>query len=317
MTPDEVRARLAAGLRVAHTVRNADRPGGLTASRLLGCTSAAARILLAEPEGAENDVYRGARGTWMHAGLADDLASVDPGFTDGRGRRFAWTPGGGLPSITGEYDFLLDQAVCEAKTRPRTECRWHADHGAAPDHSAQVAVAATAKGLTEAFVVYLPTDAGWDEVAICPVDVGHWTTEVRLWLGRADVRAEVDAAVERGTPRQRAVERVLDSVPRDQPVQWCREFCRFAGACRGDYEPPADLEIPDPVMREAAVEAEHWRQVRLDAGRREEAAKSQITHVAGVVHVGPGEVVKVEQQKVEAKGGRRGHVRTKVDRRTG
>lgn len=317
MNADQLLARLEADLLTAHILRQAERPtGGLTASRLLGCSSAAARILLREPEGSTGDFYRGLRGTWTHDGLADDLARVDPGFTDGRGERFTWDPGGGLPVITGEADFFLDENACEVKTRPKAECRWHADHGPDPQHAAQVSAAAAAKNFRGAFVVYLPTDAGLSEVAVCEVDVAHWLRETVHWLHRVDVRDEVEEAVRRGTPREQAVRQALDPIPREPAVTWCREFCPFAGPCRGDYSAPEDAEILDPVVRLAAEEASRWRDVRLDAERREKAAKSRLAHAEGrVTPAGEGGALDVRQTPVAATEKRRGHVKTTVTRR--
>lgn len=315
MSPEELRTRLAADFLTAYAMQQAERPPGLTASRLLGCSSAAARVLLNQPQGNSNDVYRGLRGGWAHDGLSDDLAEVDPGFTDGRIERFTWDPGGGLPVITGAADFLLDGIPIEIKNRPKAECRWHADHGADPQHAAQVASAAAARDAKQAFVVYLPTDGGASEIAVCEVDVARWLRETVHWLHRIDVRDEVARAVEQGVPRDRAVEQAIDPIPREPSVQWCREFCGFVKACRGDYRQPEDLEIADPVVREAAAAAEMWRQVRLDAEKREKAAKSKLTHAEGTVHDDKGEPVRVTQHKVDAKPGRRGHTRTVVERR--
>jgi len=314
---DDLTARLAADFRVAHALRNADRPAGLTASRVGGCLSLAARVLLEEPEGSEGDTFRAWRGSALHGALNDMLAEVDPGFADQRGRRFAWQVPGSDLVITGETDFLLDGIPVEMKTRSRNECRWHQDHGAAPDHAMQVSIAASAIGAEQAFVLYLPGEGGLEESAVCEVDVGHWTREAAMWVEQADVRAEVEPLLAQGLNLAEARHRVLDSVPRDMPVRWCLSFCRFVSACRGDYAAPVDLEIPDPTMRAAALEAEHWRQVRLDAARREEAAKAMIRHVDGVVHVTPDEVVKVSQQVVGPTAERRGSKRTVVERRPG
>lgn len=315
MTPDDIRARLHADFRVAHALSNADRPAGLTASRLLGCPSQAARILLQQPPGTENDVYRGLRGKWMHDGLNDDLALVDPGFTDGRKERFTWDPGGGLPVVTGAYDLLLDGVPVEIKTAAKEVCRWHADHGARPEHAAQVSAAAVAVKATQAFVVYLPNDAGFDEIAVCEVDPHHWARETVQWLHRVDVRHEVEAAVERGTPRDRAVAQALDPIPREPPVAQCRMMCPWVQACRGDYVIPPDLEVLDPTIRKAAAELEHWRDIRLNAEKKEKAAKAVLAHAEGVVHDEQPDPLRIEQRHVEAKPGRRGHTKTVVTRR--
>lgn len=326
MNADAVLARLAADLQVSYAMRQADRPSGLTASSVGGCMSYAARTLLNEPLGDSADFWRAQRGTYVHNGLADDLAAVDPGFVDGRrAGRFTWEPGGGLPPITGEFDLILapptgtgsvtPPVLVEVKTRSRDECRWHADHGASPQESMQAAMAAEALGVPLASVVYVPTDAGWEEAAACMVDVDHWAAEARAWLFQVDVRREYEGLVERGTPPDRAFRQVIDPVPRDKPVSWCRLLCPRVKACRGDYETPTDLEIADPVLREAAAQAAHWRQVRLDAARLEQAALSQVRHAEGTVHDDkPGEV-RVRQQHVAPKAGRRGHTRTVVERR--
>lgn len=317
MNADEVRARLLADLQVTHMVSDAARPGGLTASKLLGCSSQAARILLDEPGTPARDAYRGLRGGWLHSGLNDSLASVDPGFTDGRHERFVWSPGSGLPDVSGEADFYFDGVPIEVKSRPKSECRWHQDHGPDPAHAAQVSAAAAAKGTQQAFVAYLPTDGSADEIAVCEVDPGHWLRETVMWLQRVDVRDEVAEAVAAGVPRERAVAQTLDVIPREPSVQWCREFCVFARTCRGDYVPSETVEIADPVIRLAAQEAAHWRDVRLDAQRREAAAKSRLTHAEGHVSATPDEEesLDVRQQHIAATEGRRGHTRTVISRR--
>lgn len=315
MTADELRARILTDLRVAYAVTQADRPDGLTASMLGGCLSYGARTLLAEPKGQSTDVLRALRGTYVHNGMADDLAMVEPEFTDGREQgRFTWDPGEGLPVITGAFDFGIAGVMVDAKTRSRNECRWHADHGPDPNESMQVAVAAETEGYALAAIAYLPTDAGEEEVVVCMVDVAHWTAEARHWLRQVDVRDEYQGLIERGVSPEEARRRVLDSVPRDKPFSWCTLLCERLAACRGDYLAPADLEILDPVMREAAAEAEHWRQVRLDAGRREAAAKSKIDHVEGNVTAGD-EELRVTQTVVKPTAGRRGYKRTQVERR--
>lgn len=317
MNADDLRARLEAGFYVAHVAIQAERPEGLTASRLVFCSSAAARILLRQKAAQEGDYFRGLRGGWLHDGMFDSLAAVDPGFTDGRKERFTWDPGGGLPVITGAYDFLLDGIPVEVKTRPRDECRWHTDHGPAPEHCAQVAAAAAAVGAQQAFVIYLPVDSGIEEMAVCEVDVRHWLRETVLWLHRIDVRDEVEAAVEQGVPRERAVERALDPIPREPAVQWCRMFCGYAKSCRGDYVPPEDLEIADPVVRMAVQEYESLRNQRLALEKKEAAAKSKLEHAAGRVSV-PGEApIDLRHPTVPDRPGRRGHTKTTVTRRPG
>ncbi len=320
VTGDRLRARLEADLRVAYAMRQAERPDGLTASSVGGCQSYAARTLLAEPKGDSADILRALRGTWTHDGLADELAQVDPGFVDGReAGRFTWSPGGGLPVVTGEFDFLLDGVAVEVKTRSRNECRWHADHGPDPQHAMQAATAAhSVPGARAdlAAVVYLPTDGGWEEAVVCVVDVPHWLREAAAWLHQVDVRGEYEALVAHGREPVEARRQVLDPVPRDAPFSWCQMLCPYFKPCRGDYVPPADMEIPDPVVRQAALEAERWRQVRLDAKRREDAARSRLTHVEGTVHDGD-EVVRVAQKEVKPGPGRRGSRTPAVTRRPG
>ena len=318
-TADELRARIEADLLTAHAIRQAERPTGLTASSVGGCPQYAARELLGVPQDSEGEFFRGLRGTWVHDGLADDLALVDPEFTDGRTGRFTWRPGGGLPDITGAGDFALGDVSYEVKTRPKTECRWHADHGPDPQHAMQAAIDAEANGRTEAAVAYLPTDAGWEEAVVCVIDVAHWTAEARFWLEQVDVRAEYQAMIDRGTRREVALARVLDPVPRDTPLSWCTLFCGHFKDCRGDYIAPADLEIQDPVIRQAAQEAEHWRRVRLDAKAKETAAKSRLTHAEGRVSAPAdgGAPIDVRHQDVDDKPGRRGHTKTVITRRPG
>lgn len=316
MTGEELRARHEANLRTVYAVRQAERPDGLTASSVLGCSSYAARTLLGQPKGDSADFWRALRGIYTHTGLADDFASVDPGFVDGRKvGRFTWDPGQGLPVITGEFDYELDDVLCEAKTRTKAQCRWYKDHGPDPQESAQAAIAAEARGKPHAAIIYLPTDGGWEEAVVCMVDVPHWTREAREWLYRVDVRGEYQELVDSGVPAYRAFQQVIDPVPRDKPVSWCRLLCGYAKTCRGDYVMPDTLELLDPVMRTAAQEAEHWRQVRLDAEKREKAAKSRLVHAEGVVHDdGPGSL-RVKQSKVPASAGRRESIRTLVERR--
>lgn len=314
MTPDDLRARLEAAMRTAYALKQADRPEGLTASAVGGCHSYGARKVMRQPESATGDVWRALRGYFVHAGLFDLLAEVDPGFRDGRGERFTYTGRDGLP-VTGELDFALDGTLVEAKCRNRTECRFHADHGASPGHAMQVSVAAVAEGYSEAYVVYLPMDGGLEEAAFCQVDVTHWHGEAQAWLERVDVRDDVAALGARGTPEREAVRRVLDGVDRDAPsLWWCQTLCCFAKDCRGDYVAPLSLEIPAPELRTAAHWAEHWRQVRLDAEKREAAAKEMLRHVEGVVTEGDVELW-VRQQQVPAGKGRRAHVRTVVEKR--
>lgn len=256
------------------------------------------------------------------ANLVDTLADVRWARSRRRLIR-AVTPTASVPVQCVEVDssdhlYLCgEQMVPTHNTRSRNECRWHQDHGAAPDHAMQVSIAASALGAEQAFVLYLPGEGGLEESAVCEVDVGHWTREAAMWLEQADVRAEIEPLLAQGLNLAEARHRVLDSVPRDMPVRWCLSFCRYVGSCRGDYEAPLDLEIPDPTMRAAALEAERWRQVRLDAARREEAAKAMVRHVDGVVHVTPDEVVKVTQQVVGPTAERRGSKRTVVERRPG
>lgn len=315
MTPEDLLARLKADLSVSYAVAQSERPEGLTASRLLQCSQAGARALLNVPQGTGSDVYRGQRGQWLHDGLSDALALVDPGFTDGRTERFTWDPGGGLPVITGAYDFLLDGVPVEVKSRPRDECRWHADHGAKPEHAAQVAAAAAAVNSREAFVLYLPTDADLTEAAACPVDVPTALREAVLWLHRIDVRDEVAEMVASGVPRDRAVARVLDPIPREPPVRWCYLFCGYAKDCRGTYVPPADLEIADPVVRQAVQEYESLRQERLALEKKEAAAKAMLEHAEGRVSEGD-TTLELRHPTVADKPGRRGHAKTTVTRRT-
>lgn len=315
MTPEDLRARLLAAMRVSYAEQQAERPDGITASMILGCHSYGARKLLSQPEQSSADVWRAHRGTALHEYLFDLLAGIDPGFVDGRTERFTWNPGRGLPEITGAFDFALDDVLVELKTAPKTECRFRADHGAEPQHAGQVSVAATALGYERAAVVYLPTDSGAEEIAVCPVDVAHWTKEAVSWLERVDVRDDITSRIVDGMSRQEATRRTLDEVPRDKPVSWCRLLCPYVSACRGDYTTPVDLEIPDPTMRTAAQEAEHWRQIRLDAGRREEAAKAMLRHVEGVVHDDGEGVLRVDKRPVAPSKGRRGYVATTVERR--
>lgn len=316
MTADELLARLTADLRTAHAVRQSERPDdGLTASMLLGCSSAGARALLRQPGSEGSDIYRALRGIWTHDGINADLAVVDPGFEDGGKERFTWDPGGGLPVVTGAGDAVIDGVMIEWKSRPKAECRWHADHGADPQHAAQVSAKAATDGATQAFVVYLPTDAGIEEIAVCEVDIRHWLTEAVHWLHRIDVRDEVDRMERQGVSRQEAIQRAVDPIPREPQVQWCRMFCPWAGPCRGDYRPPEDVEIQDPVVRAAAVEAEHWRSVRLDAEKREKAAKSRLTHAEGTVHDDKGDPVRVRQSGTDATAGRRASKKVLVERR--
>lgn len=314
MTPDELRARLLAALRVEQAERQAGRPAGLTASAILGCHSYGARKLVEEPEASSSDVLRSWRGMALHEAMGDTLARLDPDFRDGRTERFTWDPGNGLPIITGAFDFALADMLVELKTSDRDICRRRADHGAEPQHAAQVSVAATALGYAQAAVVYLPTDAGEDDLAVCPVDVAHWTREAVSWLERIDVRADITQLIERGVPVQEATRRVLDGVDRDKPYSWCSLICGMFKDCRGDYGPPPDLEITDPDMRAAALDAVALRERRL-ADRKEAAAKAVLRHVEGVVHDGEG-VVRVSQQVVAPSGKRRGFVRTTVERRS-
>lgn len=331
MTPDDLLGRLAADLGVARALRQADRPDGLTASSLGHCQSYAARTLLDEPKGESSDTWRALRGHYLHSGLADDLALVDPGFVDGRkAGRFTWQPGAGLPVITGEYDFIFAPPVdtgsieppvlIEMKTRSRNECRWFAYHGPDPQQSMQASVAAEALGVPLAAVLFMPVEGGLEEASAHLVDVAHWTAEARAWLWQVDVRAEYQALRDRGVPADQARERVLDPVPRDKPFTWCELLCERFKTCRGSYLPPPDLEIPDPTIRAAAKAAVFHRERRLWHEKQEAAAKSMLRAVEGTVHDGPvigepdGEV-RVTQQHVKPKDGRRGHTRTKVERR--
>lgn len=317
-TADELRARIEAGLRVAHLSRNAERPEGLTASSIGGCSMYAGRTLLQMPERSRpGDFWRALRGHYIHEGLADDLALCDPEFTDGRDGRFTWDPGGGFPPITGAADFALGKVIIEAKTRSRDECRWHADHGPDPQHCIQVAQGAHALGYDEAAVLYLPTDAGWEEAVVCMVDIPAALREAAHWLDRVDVRADYDRMVSRGIPPERARERALADLPREPHVYWCRMFCGHFSDCRGDYVPSPALYIQDPVLRAAAQEADHWREIRLDAGRREKAAKARLeeARVQGRVETPPDEPdIKVDRRPVEPKPGRRGHTKIVVER---
>lgn len=315
MNADDVRARLLADFQVAHMVRQAERPDGLTASSIGGCSQYAARELLGVPQGTEGDFWRGLRGTYVHDGMADDLARVDPEFVDCRTRpRYTWQPGWGLPPITGAGDFAVGGVWVEAKTRSRDECRWHADHGPDPQHAMQASIGAEAEGHTEAAVAYFPVEGGWEEVSVHMVNVAHWTNEARLWLERANPLPEYQEMIDRGASRERALAQVLDPIPREPQVNWCRMFCGHFKDCRGDYVAPADLEIPDPLVREAVAEAARWRDVRLDAEKREKAAKAMITHAEGRVSTTE-EAIDVRQQHVAGSDERRGHTKTVVTRR--
>lgn len=306
MTPDDLRARLLANLRVHYAEQTAERPDGLTASRLLGCRSYAARKLLGQPEASSHDVWRAERGTAIHEYLSDLLAEIDPGFVDGRTERFSWDPGHGLPVITGAFDFALDGTLVELKTASRASCRWAADHGADPQHCAQVAVAAQALGYREACVLYVPTDAGADEIVVVPVEVDFWADQARSWLGQLPHQVDVTDAA--------AVQHELDTMPdawRDKPLSWCRNLCAYMKTCRGDFEADEDKEITDPVMRTAAKEADRLGEMLRELKAEHAAAKEKLAHAAGVVH-GEDKVLRVQQQVVAPSGSRRGSVRTVV-----
>lgn len=315
LNADELRSRLTAAFKVEYATRQADRPPGLTASSVGGCSSYAARKILGQPERTSGDVWRSLRGIALHDFVLDLLALHDPGFEDGRKGRFTWD-NARLP-VTGELDFAVDGVCVELKFRDRDTCRFHADHGAKPQEAMQVAVAAVAKGCTEAFVVHMPTNGGLEEMAVSVVDVAHWHREALAWLERVDVRSEVAGLVERGIPRRDAERRVLDTVPREMPLSWCNLFCSFRQDCRGDYAPPVEMEIPDPTMRTAAQEAEYWRRIRLEAEKKEAAAKAILRHVEGTVHTDGDEHLRVSQQAVAPTPKRRGYVATKVERREG
>lgn len=282
MTPADLLADIEADLVAAQTVIDADRPEGLTFSRVGGCHAQARFVIDGTPRSDAPDRWAAMRGTAIHALLAE--------YRDNLHEQRVTVQVAGLP-VSGAYDELLGGAVVEYKTRSVDECRWHANHGPDPAHAMQAALAAKAKGLSQAFVVYVPIAGTFADWVACPVDVEQAFADAERWVGE-----------------------VLDGdTTRDRPSSWCERFCDFYTLCRGALVNAVEEPLTDPVYVAAAEQAADARARRLAAERDEKAAWSRLDGVTGFVPALGQRIVRTPVPETDIKGyTRRAHVKSEI-----